>query len=252
MRKNIVLHILILLLLLLAVLLSSCARYPETPDPSGRPERTLFVSATMLGAIETQYRYYLAIGIDQKDLSGPVPVNTGGTTGWGTLSNSSPAALPPYFVEYTGGSVNTGIADIYIDGDRVGVPYYFNQVRGEGNTYRLEFEIDLKPIEELIAALPEYDPSKDMRIQINFITRENENAFCRYDSFGVTPHQTPSYISIPLSGGNSYYYGDSEGGDTGGNYEVKYNSSAGIYGAETSTSLEGIDIIEWRVETRKY
>ena len=253
MRKNIFLHISILFCVAFIFVLSSCARFPETVSPSTRPDRTLYVSATMLGSIVPQYRYYLAIGIDQQDLSGPVPVTTGGTTGWGTLSNSSPAALPPYFVYYTGGSTVPGIAYLFINGVNEGAPYYFTQSRVNGtNNYKIEFEVDLEQIEDLITHLPDYSPSQEMRIQINFITRENETAYCQYDSFGVTPHQTPSYISIPLRGDYSEYYGNSDGGSNVHNFEVQYSYSAGLYGKENTAALDGIDMIEWRIETRKY
>jgi len=249
--NNLKLYLNIFILALIILLLSSCARFPAGGGTNVPPARTLYVSATMLGPMEPGYRYYLAIGIDQTNTTGPVPVISIGTTDWGTISNSSPAQLPPYYVRYSGASANNlGFAAIFINNSLAGSPYMYNQ-RRVGNNYLIEFEIDLEPIEDMIRNLPDYNPNNQMSIQVNFIARESDNPLSEYDSFGINPRENNAYQVIPLLGNNSAYWGDSEGGSNGFNYEDQSGVLTPV-GRETSVELAGIDMISWRIETRRY
>lgn len=251
--SNVRVYLNIFALCLIILLLSGCARFPSGGSSGDRPARTLYVSVTMLGPMQPGYRYYLAIGIDQNNTTGPVPVVADGTTGWGTISNSNPAELPPYFVRYWGASAsNLGVAAIFSADNPPATPFMYNQRRIADN-YMLEFEIDLAPIEEMITNLPGYDPNRPMVMQVNFITRENDSSNCAYDSFGINPAQDNiGFVTINLNGSNTPMTGDSTGGSSGGNYEGENGANIPGIGRESTAPLAGIDMLSWRIEIRRY
>jgi|GEM_PF-2516079 len=239
----------------IVIVLSSCARFPSNIDPVERPDKTLYMRVTLVEAPRPEYYYYLAVGIDQANTSGPVPVITGGSTGWGTISGSNPSRLPEYFIEYfAASSSNIGTANIYINGSIDKTKQIFDIKQGySGSNFVIEFEADMADIEELIRALSDYNPNS-MMIQVNFITRENIlNVSSAYDAFGVTPREIDGYLDGVVINNTRLYSGNSSGGRDGDNFEVRSGQSAGGFGNETAPQDNGgIDILEWTIEVRKY
>lgn len=151
------------------VALGGCARgeSPDTPP-------TLYAEMTVSGEINPAYDYFLVLGTDQNDNSGPVPVAAGTAFGNG-FSVIEPAELverqkPPFYVVYgleAGGTfaqfrLNRTTGDY----EPLGLPYRFG-VRdsddGRPNA-TLWIEIDQRDLE------PVLDLATDPVVQLNWIS----------------------------------------------------------------------------------
>ncbi len=222
--------------ILLFLLATGCARYPETPGGNVAPTRTVRSSITVLGEINPNCYYFLAIDTDDDPGDGPVPIVTGSENGngWGTLSGlgpNDPVVGPPFFVQYHAGTFamfrlnsTTGQYDF------LGSPF-FGEVSRDFNT--MTVEIDQAALVPAGATLPSL-------IQLNWIT----------DEMIVTPPQ--------LIGVRKQYDGF---GPTGNSYlsdiqlSINQAITPGVGAApeelqRDSTSLDDIDITDYSVEVR--
>lgn len=226
------------IIIVLTILLAGCARFPATPDPTTFPPRTLYCEMTInpQGEIDLNKFYFLAIGIDQRDITGPVPVVTGieRTSGWGTISGLSgdEVALPPFYVQFQGGA--------------------FAQFRGStyrGNPFRsgvsednrtIWVEIDLSELDPLLGTV------SSPIIQVNWITMQTLDippqslgVIKDYDGFGPSGNNYLHPVPITVTG---TFSSNSFPGSP--NYEPTYGPD------ETTTADPDIDIASWRVEVR--
>lgn len=221
---------------MLLCVLTGCARLPETPGGGVAPTRTIRSTITVLGEINPNYYYFLAIDTDGNSADGPVPIVTGSESGngWGTISNLGPNDTvigPPFYVMYHDG---TFAMFRQIPGANqyqfLGQPFF-----GEVSTDRktMTVEVDQSALVPTGTALPD-------TIQLNWIT----------DEMIVTPPQligAPKQYDAIGPQGNQYLFDIQLG--------VNQTIQAGVGTApeelqRDSTSLDDIDMTEYTVQIR--
>lgn len=163
-----------------AVLLAGCARYPTTTTPGTEPTRTLYCEMTVnnQGQIDPDDYYFLAIGVDQSDSTGPVPVITGPelTNGWGTITGLPAGQVeePPFYVMVHGDSFAQYLGSTYL-----GAPFQYGT---KDDKKTIWVEIDQSQIDPLLVGV------SDPIIQLNWITMQSITAPLdqqkQYDGFG--------------------------------------------------------------------
>jgi len=235
------------ILLFLAVLLAGCARYPTTGTSTTVPARTLYCEMTVNGSSQGQIDpndyYFLAITVDQNDVTGPVPVVTGPglSSGWGTISGLSNnlVQIPPFYVYIHNGTF-TQFRDSgdHSNFDNLHAPFRYGVTTDNKTVY---VEIDESLLTPLVGS------ATDPIIQANWITmqyidtppQDQIGLVKQYDGFGPTGSSylhpmhllsSQSYESTSLPG--SPYYEP-------------------VYGPDERTASDpNIDISHWKVEVR--
>lgn len=223
--------ILSIMLVTLLPLLAGCARFPTDIPPNGAPARTLFSEMSVVGTINPNYYYYLALDTDGNPATGPAPVAQG--VGWGVISPTpvnQPVTLPDFYVVYHG-----GLFMQYRGAVAIGPPY-----RGElPDPQHLLVEID----QALIATtVPSF-------VQLNWITQEDTaappqgNGIKQYDGLGYNGNKYLDHVvldapNIRQSGVNAE------------DPELAYNQQYLDGTTENTTNNPAIDMTSWRVEVR--
>lgn len=242
-----------LLLLIFPIILAGCARYPVTPVVNNAPPRTVYSEiAVAAGQFNTNDYYFFAVGTDQTNATGPLPVVTGTElgNGWGIigpLAPSQPVEQPPFYIQYFNGTFSEwrlappatpGATPQY---QFISAPYRYGLVpRDDGEHLYVEF--NQEDITGPGNPIPQF-------IQFNWITMQqiatkpqDLQIAKQYD--GIGPYGN-SYVLLNLNVTGSYYSGDSYGSPLVEPYNQQF-PNGGPY--QTWAQDPYIDLTYWRTD----
>lgn len=232
--------ILLLLTGLVILSLAGCARFPAAGVENPAPPRTIYSEIDLRGPSDPNCYYFFALGTDQTNATGPVPIVTGIGNGnsWGTISPlpSGEEQEPPFYVQYhTGTDTPNAFAQFrHIPGQPVeylGAPYRAG-VSADGT--RIWVEIDQRLLDPLLGT------ATNPYVQVNWITLTT-----------LSSSVDPSGISKEYDGfgpsGNDYF--------PAGPITVTQTWRSGENGivaepAEDTATTPAIDMVGWAIETR--